>query len=267
MRDLIISLTTTPPRMGMITPTLQDLLAQHAFVQEIRLNIPRSYRRFEFDLNQLPQFPPGIRVVLVGEDFGPATKILPTVRDHAGQDIDILFCDDDQRYEKDWAARFVETRQQQPTACLVESGYDLPYKHANRTLFPRAEQRKKDLRYRLFRAATALQRRPPPYTKSGYVDILRGYRGAMVHAYDFLDTVFDIPDILWTVDDVWLSGQLALNNVPVWLLADVPPSVPAPKADKIEALRTFTYKGHDRRLADASCVAFFQENYNIWQPA
>ena len=95
MKPLIISLTTIPPRMAMIGPTLRALLAQTANVSEIRLNIARKYRRFDFDPATIPSYPEGIRVCLVDEDFGPATKVLPTVRAHAGEDVEILFCDDD----------------------------------------------------------------------------------------------------------------------------------------------------------------------------
>jgi len=80
MSKLVISLTTIPSRMHLIAPTLRDLLAQTANVAEIRLNIPHRYRRFPDTDISLPDFPKGITVVRVDEDYGPATKVLPTVQ-------------------------------------------------------------------------------------------------------------------------------------------------------------------------------------------
>ena len=126
MPDLVISLTTIPSRMNQIGPTLRGLLAQKADVAEIRLYIPRQYRRFDFDpATDLPDLPDGVTLCITDEDFGPATKVLPAVRDFAGQDVEILFCDDDQPYRSDWAQRFLDARKNHPGACIVEKGYDL----------------------------------------------------------------------------------------------------------------------------------------------
>lgn len=264
MSDLVISLTTIPSRMSYITPTLHDLLAQTADVSEIRLNIPYRYRRFPDAEISLPQFPEGVTVVRVPDDCGPATKVLPTVQDYQGQDVDILFCDDDQHYEPDWAARFVEARKSQPSACIVEHGYDLP-DHAGRLMRPRAVRREKDWRYRAARLASGLRKRPSRFIKDGYVDIFLGYRGAMIRPDSLPRETFDIPDVLWTVDDVWLSGQLTIAGVPIWLVADNSEH-PKPLAyHAIDALLDYSYKAHDRVKADATCVAYFQQNYGIWQ--
>ena len=44
--------------------------------------------------------------------------------------------------------------------------------------------------------------------KAGFADILQGLGGVVVRPDFFDDEAFDIPDILWAVDDVWLSGML-----------------------------------------------------------
>lgn len=264
MSKLVISLTTIPSRMHLIAPTLRDLLAQTADVAEIRLNIPHRYRRFPDADISLPNFPKGITVVRVDKDYGPATKVLPTVQAFAGQDVDILFCDDDQHYEPGWAARFCAGRAAHPNACIVENGYDLPQRDTT-DLQPRARRRPKDWRYRVARLASGLQRKPSPYLKSGYVDIFQGYRGAMIRPDSLPTGAFDIPDVLWTVDDIWLSGQLTQAGVPLWLIAVENDTVKAPMANAVDALQHFTYKAHDRLKADASCISYFQRTYGIWQ--
>ena len=78
---LVISLTSITSRFPEIRPTLEALLAQSAPIEEIRLNIPRRYRRFpEYD-GGLPDVPGGIRVIRPEEDLGPATKVLFTSED------------------------------------------------------------------------------------------------------------------------------------------------------------------------------------------
>lgn len=266
MSGLVISLTTIPTRMHLIMPTLHNLLDQSANVQEIRLNIPESYRRFPKEDVRLPTFPNDVNVVRVKSDYGPATKILPTLEAYADQDVDILFCDDDQHYDRDWAQRFVNARRTQPQACIVENGYDLPGADCSE-LQPRAKRRAKDWRYRLARAATGLRKKPSPYVQSGYVDVFQGYRGVMLKSNSLPHTAWDIPDVLWTVDDVWLSGQLATAGVPVWLMAVEKGFPRAPRTHAIDALQFYTYRNHNRQSADASCIAYFQKHYGIWQGA
>lgn len=221
MPDLVISLTTIPSRMNQIGPTLRDLLAQKADVAEIRLYIPRQYRRFDFDpATDLPDLPDGVTLCITDEDFGPATKVLPAVRDFAGQDVEILFCDDDQPYRSDWAQRFLDARKNHPGACIVEKGYDLDTRppgaryHLENRPQPRAIARRKGVAYRLFRLLTLTSIKPKPYIVDGFVDVLEGYRGAMVRPDFFPPETFDIPEILWTVDDPWLSGQMTRHKRP-----------------------------------------------------
>ncbi len=271
MSDLIISLTTIPPRMDKIAPTLHDLLNQTANIKEIRLNIPRKYRRFDFNLNDLPEIPEGINVCIVDEDMGPATKVLPVVQDFRGQNIEILFCDDDQPYDPGWAQRFLNAREEQPNACIVETGYDFNIyskgiKHNDSEKYlPRARRRHKGLAYRLFRLASGFTKKRTLYDRDGYVDILEGYRGAMIRPEFLPEEVMDIPDVLWTVDDPWLSGHMIRIGVPIWLFSGAPVWEKPYDAHFRDSLVEFTYKGHCRQKADAACIEYFRTTYGIWQ--
>ena len=271
MSDLVISLSTIPPRMGMIGPTLRDLVAQNARVADIRLYIPRSYRRFEFDpATDLPDVPSGVTICMVDDDFGPATKVLHAVRDFAGQDVEILFCDDDQPYEPDWAQRFLDQRARHPDACIVEKGHDIDtrppgerYRGQDRPQ-PRAKARKKDLAYRLFRLLTLLTIKPKPYVADGFVDILEGYRGALIRPDFIPPEAFDIPDILWTVDDPWLSGHMTRNGVPIWLMTNPPLWGKPHSAHFTESLAALIHADHGRIDSDSACIAYFRDTYGIW---
>lgn len=270
MSKLVISLTTIPPRMDLIAPTLQDLLAQTADVAEVRLNISRSYRRFDFDPANIPEFPKGVTVCLVDEDFGPATKVLPTARAFAGEDVEILFCDDDQHYPKGWAQKFLDARKHKPDACIAETGFEF-YDRTKclapdgiESLMPRAKLRKKDLRYRLTRLGSLGRRKPSTYGVAGYLDGFKGFRGAMIRPAFLPQAAFDLPDIMWTHDDVWLSGQMAANGVPVWCLVPDAPWREPYGAERVNALLDWTYKGHGRGEAHALLLEYFQKSHGLW---
>lgn len=272
MSDLVITLTSIPPRFDKIGPTLRDLLNQTADIAEIRLYISRKYRRFPDVIVEPPQVPKGIKVCMTDEDFGPATKILPAVKEFQGQDVDLLFCDDDQPYDSGWAQRFVDARKERPHCCIVERGYDLEYRPKNHSYqinrdpkwHPRAKRRVKGINYRLRRLMRLFASKPSPYTESGYIDILEGYGGVMVKPEFFPPEVFDIPDILWTVDDPWLSGHLTRNNVPIWLFSNGQNWRRPYGAHFNDRLGALVYKDHGRLDADSASIDYFRETYGIW---
>ena len=268
MTELILSLTSIPPRFGYVQETLNSLLAQNAPVSAINLYLPRHYRRFDWDPERLPSVPSGVAIQLIEHDFGPATKVLPAVQQYRGQDCAILFCDDDKVYDPDWAARFLEASHQHPDCCIVEEGGDVKdYSSHNfvGSLKPRSSRRPKDIHYRLRRILSLGRWKPRKNIGSGYVDILEGWGGVLVKPQFFTDQAFEIPDILWTVDDIWLSGQLAVNNVPIWLNAEDNRRTKGNSNEvKSASLRKYVHEGHGRSDANEACINYFITNYGIW---
>jgi len=269
MDRLIISLTTIPPRFKVIHETLESLAAQTTRVEAIHLYLPHQYRRFEYEKREVPAVPQGVTVRFIDTDFGPATKVLPAVRDYRSQDVHILFCDDDKAYDPDWARRFLEASRQHPGCCIVEEGgqvSDYSTHSFSGICQPRAVRREKDLGYRIKRLITLGRWKPRKTVSSGYVDILEGWGGVMVRPEFFSEAAFSIPDILWTVDDIWLSGQLALNKIPIWLNADGDIRTKG-NTDEVTAasLRKFVYKGHGRTEANQLCTDYFRETHGIWR--
>ncbi len=264
MRDTIVSLSTIPPRFGDLGPTLGSILAQSLPVREIRLYIPLAYRRFPDWDGTLPKLPAGVTIHRCNEDLGPATKVLPAVRDLRGQQVDILFCDDDKLYDPDWHARFKEQAALRPGVCIVEAGETFPdivERPAER--LPRMVRRPKDWRYRLVRVATLGRIKPRQYLESGYVDQISGWAGVLVQPDWFTDDAFQIPDILWTVDDLWLSGQLELSGIPIWLNA-AETNARSLTIGRTHALLDFVEQGHGRVDADLAAIDYFRDKYGIW---
>ena len=220
----IITLSSIPPRFHLLGATLNSLLAQRLPAQEVLLYIPRSYRRFTDWDGTLPEVPPGVTIRRCAADLGPATKILPATRDFAGADVDLLFCDDDKIYDPDWHARLKRAAAARPGTCIVEAGENLPdIADAARApdRLPRARRwGRKPLAYRIRRMLSLFTVKAPMYANSGFVDLLSGHGGVLVRPEWFDAAAFEIPDILWTVDDPWLSGHLERRGIPIWLVAE-----------------------------------------------
>ena len=81
---------------------------------------------------------------------------------------------------------------------------------------PRAHIINKNFLYRSYRLLSLGLWKPRKNASSGYVDTLAGFGGAMVMPNYFSDQVFDVPEVAWMVDDIWISGQLTLNKKKIW---------------------------------------------------
>ena len=269
-RPTIITLSSIPPRFPLLGPALDSLLKQELPAQAIHLYIPERYRRFPDWDGTLPPVPEGITIRRCPQDLGPATKILPAAREFAGQDVDLLFCDDDKVYDPRWHGRFKRNRQRHPGACLVEAGENLPDIAENTRPHdrkPRARRWvRKPLSYRIKRVLSLFTIKSTMYANSGYVDILSGHAGVMVHPDWFDDEVWEIPEILWTVDDPWLSGHLERKGIPIWLIAEVR-RMSATDAGEIDALHDLVHQDHCRVKADIAAIDYMRKTYGIWKPA
>lgn len=266
MTRTIISLSTIPPRFDQLEPTLRALLAQKDPADAIEINIPQRYRRFPHWDGTLPVVPAGVTLCRVDDDLGPASKILPTVQRYRGQDVDVVFCDDDKCYDPDWLARFKRLARQMPGSCLCEAGETFPdINDAARPpqRLPRMQRIRKNGLYRLIRILSLTTYKPHQFSASGHVDMLCGYGGVRVRPEFFPDEAFNIPDILWTVDDTWLSGMLEVAGVPIWLNADAP-RPRGSRAGEVEPLVKLVDQDHDRVEADLACIAYFRKHYGIW---
>lgn len=96
------------------------------------------------------------------------------------------------------------------------------------------------------------------------MDVLQGLGGAVVRPEFFDDIAYDIPDVIWAVDDVWLSGMLALKGIPIWLPAGLEePRTTA--AHDVASLYLATIEGANRAEANRRCIEYMQQHFNIWR--
>lgn len=275
---LIVSLSSIPSRFDLLEPTLNCLLRQTAPVDRIELYIPHSYRRFPDWDGTLPRVPEGVDIIRCEADLGPATKVLYAAKRYRGQDVDILLCDDDRRYPPHWAQIYVDARKGHPGVCLAIAGFEADRYGQSRMQGrpqPRARRRSRamDLGFQVrmawefvFPPVERKYLREPTrrlFRHSGYVDCFEGFAGAMVRPEFFDDAAFDIPPVVWTVDDVWLSGHLARMGVPIWVIAGQHDTQHTP-AGISDALYMAEIEGADRDEANKRCIAYFRDTYGIW---
>ena len=277
-KPLIISLSSIPPRFDSVYQTLESLLSQDVKIDLIELNISKRYRRFPNYSGGLPKIPAGVRVRIVEEEWGPATKILPGILEYALENVEILYCDDDRICPPNWARSFLRTREYRPEDAIASSGWHvsgLGIIYGNKQMQPRAIRMKSlfDLKYRMNRFSQSIrsfhnkQIEPKPprhrqYWKSGYVDIAEGCGGVMITPKMFDPTVFKIPDRLWSVDDIWLSGMLAYNGIGIW--ADKYGVCPQEPQYASAPLWQAVIDGFDRQQANQACAQYLQKNYAVW---
>lgn len=112
---LVISLTSIPPRFGLLPPVLDALLAQGA--DAVALTLPKTPARFA--PAPLPALPEGVTLIETDTDLGPAGKLLAAAARFP--DADILYCDDDWLYAPGWAATFRAARAWHPRAVIAGS--------------------------------------------------------------------------------------------------------------------------------------------------
>jgi len=271
----IISLTSIPPRFAGLPDVLGSLCAQTAAIDEIRLYIPKRYRRFSGGCADLPDLPKPVQIIEVAEDLGPASKLLYCADHERGSDTPIVFCDDDRRYHPNWAQKLLAAHRTHPKACVATHGLHIADRSAPVHPQPRARFRREwaDVRYRGVRLCQKLQegRLHPRQTKplrrpvktSGFADVFFGYGGAVVTSAAVDRDVFEIPDALWMVDDYWLSGHFARKGVPIWLPQNLSEPTALPQA-QIDPLMTAVFDGATRQMSNAQAVAYFQSAYGVW---
>lgn len=271
----LITLTSIPPRFGLIGPTLEALVAQ-AGVDGVELYLPRQYQRFPDWDGALPKVPAGVTLHRVDVDYGPATKVLPAAQRYRGQNVRLLFCDDDRAYRPGWAQGLLSEADRYPDRAVALAGWDIAGHTARSThAQPRHARRSRtwDMAYRTQRvkqilsghANATLAEKPPRriIAQSGFADVFEGYGGVVVRPEFFDAQVFDIPPEAFHVDDVWLSGALARQGIGIWLAADQP-EPKTTSADKTAALYRHRVAEKGRPELDAAAIEMLRQRWGLW---
>lgn len=268
---LIVTSSSIPPRFKYLPKYYANLAKQATRPDKVELWVARNYRRFPGEIPQLPELPDWVDVNWVEDDLGPATKVLPAAQKWRDQDVDIVYCDDDRLYDRNWLTRFVDSKSKFPGMALTESGLTLEQIGLDREVplpgpeaIPRS--RAENRMYRWKRRATLGLHRPARsrYSTAGYVDIAEGFAGVMVRPDWFKDEDFNIPPILWTVDDVWLSGCLLRRGIHIHSTDGAMRPVSYKPSHRSNPLAKHVEDGAGRMDANRACVQYFRDTYGVW---
>ena len=268
----IITLSSIPPRFPFLIPTLDSLLQQD-IVDEVRLYIPKRYKRFPEYKGILPDVPNGVILCEIEEDLGPATKILPAIKEFKDQDVQILFCDDDLIYHKNWAKKLFDIQAKRPNDAVATYGRNINGNLSEIIHLPKKPHAKSidikwDIPYRakrlyskIFSTKAPLWR---PIIRAGYVDMLFGVGGVVVKPYFFDDEAFNIPNEAFAVDDVWLSAQLARRDIGIYCPWRLPFAKASVHSD-IDSLLDSDFLGFESQESNKRAALFCQNKYGIWK--
>jgi len=277
-QKVILSLSTIPPRFGMLGMSLNSLINQKRKADEIHVYIPKTYKRFPEHNFCIPDVPEGVSVKIIDYDYGPATKALPCAKAYRGTNTRIIYGDDDRFADTSWLDNMLKCSDERPEDVIVSSGmtlqnYGLMLKNQN--FFPRAKRAKVkyDFEYlarrlvqKFFETTTSKSRIKPArcnYSSSGYVDIALGVGGVSVRADFFDESFFEIPEILWPDDDIWLSGNYLRQGRGIWASNKIRFPVDS-GASNTSGLAFSIINGKDRNKTALDGILYMQELYDIW---
>lgn len=207
--DIVVTLTTTPSRIGLLAPTLKSLLDQTRPPARIRLNVPEFSTR-EGRAYEIPAALEALRALDIRrtEDLGPGTKLIPAVLSEP-PDTPLLVVDDDRIYPRWLIARYEAAAARHPDRALTMSGWIAPA----------------DLTDRMTTIRSNLFMRPPAPIRASRlrrprrVDIFQGVMSYLVRPRFFdekalSDFSADPPETRF-VDDVRSS---ALCRAEIWVI-------------------------------------------------
>ncbi len=289
---IVVSLSTIPPRFPFIGRVMRSIMRQSVMPTKIELYIPRFYRRFPTHSFYSPEVPEGVTIEVVEKDLGPSTKVLYCAKKYLGEHTRIIYCDDDQVYGPRWIEKLLQSTAKRPNECIAGCGHDIsidnsgvkcseraqPTPRVTHRSFPQGgiKNLHKNIPRWVWRECLRVMINTkliyPPMmniaTNSGYADIAAGCGGVVVQPRFFDNLAYDIPSVLWSVDDYWLSGCLRLQGINIWVEKEVGLPLHHRRLNPvshISALREKSFDGHTRLQANKACVQYFRENYGIWR--
>jgi hypothetical protein len=216
--DIVVSLTTIPSRIEGIDDTLKSLMAQSRPPRRIVLNLPAFSRR-EQVAYAVPERLTRLKSVEIRacDDWGPATKLIPTLLAEA-PDQAIVVVDDDRIYPPSTIAVLERHAKTLPDAALALAGWVVPADHVDRPTTV---------------LSNLLMRPPAPVRGTRLrqprrIDVVLGFMSYLVRPRFFdLAAMTDFaqgPEALFFVDDVRTSALCAAPKyaVPTARLSFIP---------------------------------------------
>uniref|UniRef100_A0A383V8V7 Methyltransferase domain-containing protein n=1 Tax=Tetradesmus obliquus TaxID=3088 RepID=A0A383V8V7_TETOB len=214
-KRLVVSVSSFPGRVEYINPTIFSIMHGLRKPDALYIWVPLNVSRFKEDdreiqgLKELPDNVKGlaghfngvVKVKIPPKDYGPATKLLPTLLEEKDPDTVIITIDDDSMYRPETILHLEQEIMARPDHAIV---WSCEITHWD----PKKAPPKKGWREWKLNAG-----------------VCRGFPTAFASAAYrrefFDDLVFDqarAPEGCLHHDDVWFGVHLWLRNVPIWVI-------------------------------------------------
>ncbi|MEQ8580726.1 MAG: hypothetical protein RIC30_05840 [Marinoscillum sp.] len=208
---IVFSFTTLPSRIQNIKPTVASLFDQKVRPDKVILNIPRFSKR-EQRVYKIPHFLktcPYIQINEIEHDLGPATKLLPTLKLLKDTETLIVVGDDDEIYPRKLFDNYLNHQFGFKDSVMALVGWNAPrdFNHSH-----------KEIRYG---AIGSIPKTASKVEEPTQVDCVQGASTFAVKSVFFTENVFSYdkaPKEAFFVDDIWVSGHLAQNNIPIYVI-------------------------------------------------
>lgn len=222
---LVVSMTTIPSRIEVLYKTVKNIMKQTQWIDRIYLNIPHKSSKGDNyvipdKLRRLVQRSKDYGVPISfnrpENDFGPGTKLYPTLLKEKNPNTLIVTIDDDMIYDRRMIETLVKEYQMDQTRVIGFHSWNVG---------PGGKMWDMDS------------------CNGDYPDVIEGFGGALYTRKFFMKKVSDewidqsdkfirmrkkLPECFF-VDDVYISAWLAKNNIPIYI-ADTPPNYKEPKS-------------------------------------
>jgi len=221
---VVVSLTTLPSRINGVARTLRSILNQTLVPDKIYLNLPvRTSKGEKYkippNLEKLMKTHSIIKINRPRKDYGPGTKLYPTLTHEKGPNTRIITIDDDSIYPRKTIKYLVETSLKRPDDALAYSAWNINTKKFGIEDYTElGGPYVNDLTWTWGRECSP-----------GYMDIIEGWGGALYIRKFFMDGKKDErkkfiemmtqgPKACFFVDDVWISAWLAKKGIHIYIV-------------------------------------------------
>lgn len=248
-RKVVISLTTIPERIDKLQRTLASLLYQSNKVDEIYINIPHvSLKGVEYKIPKWLSDLNSISINWINKDYGPASKLLPSLIKE-DKDTIIVVVDDDTIYGSKMVELYVYTYHQRcEQDALTTFGWSID-KNLNIIKSP-----SNFLRF---------DRINNPY----YIDLLGGSPSFLVTPRMFPSDIFDFdkaPEECMWVDDILISGWLTVNKIRIYSLGFTYKNIPILDIYNMDPSVALSTTKNLSQINENIVIKWFHDMHGIW---
>jgi len=197
-KKIVVSLTTLPSRMDHLEKTVRSILNNTVQPDMIYINIPNFSKREQknYEIPDSLKHIPKVTINYIKDDFGPASKLIPTLEKETDPETIIITVDDDLNYDDSLIDHLLGCSNKFPNNVICVCGWN--YINLRVLLLPILYP---NLKY-----------------KPRKVKILQGYCGVIYKRKFFKDDITQYMPCkeCFTTDDIYISRYL--DNMGVGIL-------------------------------------------------